>query len=69
MKYNHDEDSFSDKDEPNRVVPCPECGQIERVSWIYWLERGIMDIMCWRECGTDFQVSGIYWMLNTYERE
>lgn len=56
-------------DVPNRVVPCPSCGKTERITWMYFPEKGMMDIMCWGDCGMDYAVPGTYWVLNTWSQE
>ena len=52
MKFN--DECLTNEDRPERIVPCPSCGSIQNITWLYWPTRGQMDIMCWDVCGMDF---------------
>ena len=67
MKFN--DECLTHEDRPDRIVPCPTCGSIQNISWLYWPTRGQMDIMCWEVCGMDFAVNGMHWVLNTWSQE
>ncbi len=54
----------------NYIVPCPNCGTIEKTQYVTHLPNTQdVDVMCWKYCGMDFRVNYLWFMLNRMESD